>query len=113
MQTLLDLSIADTFPRQCNEWHAIKKDISDSCSENYSTRQRIAFEEFTSEEHEMRRVLYDAVVGDVLKLFPCVLFVSTPTHKILRQSPGHWNVIASLPTIGQQARTPAGLLVRI
>jgi hypothetical protein len=84
MQILLDLSIADTFPRQCNEWHATKKVISDSCSQKCSTRQHTAFEEFTSEEHEMRRVLHDAVVGDVLELFPCVLFVSTPIHKILR-----------------------------
>jgi hypothetical protein len=80
MQTLLDLSIADRFPKQCHEWRAATKNISDSCSQEWTKRQPIAFEELASKEYEMRRVLRGAVVGDVVELFPCVLFVNAPSH---------------------------------
>jgi hypothetical protein len=42
------------------------------------------FEELAIKEHEMRRVLRDAVVEDVMALFPCVLFVSFLSHGVLR-----------------------------
>lgn len=75
IQTLLDLCIEERFPKQCNEWHAAKKEISDMYSREWTERQRILFEELASKEDEMRRVLRDAVVRDVMDLFPCVLFV--------------------------------------
>jgi hypothetical protein len=75
IQTLLDLCIEERFPKQCNEWHAAEKEISDMYSRERTERQRILFEELASKEDEMRRVLRDAVVRDVMELFPCVLFV--------------------------------------
>jgi hypothetical protein len=83
MQTLLDLSIADRFPEQCNEWHAAKQDISDFYSRESTKRERIFFEELASKGYEMRPVLRDVVVEDVMGIFPCVLFVSA-RHKMLR-----------------------------
>jgi hypothetical protein len=84
MQTLLELSIANRFPKQCDEWHAAKKDICDFCSREWTKKQETAFEELATKEHEVRRVLYDAVVGEVIALFPCVLFVIAPSHGKLR-----------------------------
>jgi hypothetical protein len=75
MQTLLDLFIADKFPKQCDEWHFAKKNISDFYARERTKREHNVFEELASKEHEMRRVLRDAVVEDVMALFPCVLFV--------------------------------------
>jgi hypothetical protein len=79
MQTLLDLFIAERFPEQCDEWRASKTNISDFHSWERNERQRVIFEELASREHEIRRALCDAVVGDVVGLFPCVLFLSDPT----------------------------------
>jgi hypothetical protein len=76
VQTLLDLFIADKFPKQCDEWNAAKKDISDFYVREQTRREHNVFEELASKEHEMQRVLRDAVVEDVIALFPCVLFVT-------------------------------------
>ena len=76
LQTLLDLSIADRFPEQCDEWLTVKKSISDSTSRELAKRQGVLFEEPASKEYEMQRVLCNAVVGDVMELFPYVLFIS-------------------------------------
>ena len=84
MQTLLDLFIADKFPKQCNEWHAAKKNISDFYSQERAKREHNVFEELASKEHEMWQVLRDAIVKDVMVLFPCVLFVSSLSHGVLR-----------------------------
>jgi hypothetical protein len=84
MQTLLELSITNRFPKQCDEWHAEKRRISDFHARERAKREHNVFEEVASKEHEMRQVFYDAVVEDVMALFPCVLFVIAPSHKMLR-----------------------------
>lgn len=76
VQMLLDLFIADKFPKQCDEWNAAKKDISDFYVREQTRREHNVFEELASKEREMRRVLRDAVVEDVIALFSCVLFVT-------------------------------------
>jgi hypothetical protein len=85
MQILLNLFMAAGFPKQCNEWRASKKDIADFYSRERTKRQRIALEELASREYESRRVLCHAVVGDVVGLFPCVVFLSDPSHRMLRE----------------------------
>lgn len=84
MQTLLDIFIADKYPKQCDEWHAAKKNISDFYAGERTKREHNAFEELVSKEHEMQRVLRDAVVKDVMVLFPCVLFESVLSYEVLR-----------------------------
>lgn len=84
MQTLLDLSIGIRSTKQCDEWRASKKNISDFYSSEWTNKQQTAVEEFATKEHEMRRVLYDDVVGEVMALFPCVLFVITSSHVMFR-----------------------------
>jgi hypothetical protein len=88
MQTLLDLSIAGKSPEKCNEWHAAKKDSSDFYSRERTKREHTVFEELASKEHEMQRALRGAVVEDVMALFPCVLYVKVPSHRMLRS--GSW-----------------------
>jgi hypothetical protein len=84
MQTLLELSIANRFSKQCDEWHAAKKDISDLGRREWTKKLQTASEELATKEHEMRRILYDAVVREVIALFPCVLIVITPSHGMFR-----------------------------
>jgi hypothetical protein len=86
MQILLDLSVANRFPKQCGEWHAAKKGISDFYFRECAKMQQAAFEELATKEHEMRRVLYDAVVGEVMALFPCV-FVIALSHGMRLRPP--------------------------
>lgn len=85
IQTLLGLSLADRYPEQCNEWHDVKENISDLISRERTKRQHILFEELDSKQRELRRVLRNAVVKEVMELYPCVLlFVSAPSHRMLR-----------------------------
>jgi len=74
LQTLLDLHLADAFPKQCNAWHSLKQHISDGFSRERMKRQRAGFEELASQENALRRVLHDAVIDNVMWLFPCVSF---------------------------------------
>ena len=73
VETLLGLSLADRYPEQCNEWHYVKENITDFISRERTKRQHILFEELDSREREMRRVLQNAVVLEVMELYPCVL----------------------------------------
>jgi hypothetical protein len=84
MQTLLELSIENRFPKQCDEWRAAKKDISACHSREWTKKQQTDFEECATKEHEVQRVLYDVIVEEVMALFPCVLFVIAPSHGMLR-----------------------------
>lgn len=84
VETLLGLSLADRYPEQCNEWNDVKENITDFISRERTKRQHILFEELDSRERDMRRVLQNAVVLEVMELYPCVLlFVSAPSHRML------------------------------
>lgn len=86
IQTLLDLFIADKHPKQCEEWYAAKKNISDFYAGERTKREHDAFEELVSKEQGIQRVIRDAVVEDVMVLFPCVLFESVLSYEVLRYS---------------------------
>ena len=79
MQTLLDLSIT-----QCNGWHAVKQEISDIIARRSTERQRAAFEELASKEDQLQCALRDAVVKEVVLLFPCVSFSIIAGHRMFR-----------------------------
>jgi|SRR5712671_4385028 len=82
MQTLLDLSITDKFSKQCKKWHAAKQEISDVVTRESMEKQRVAFEKLASKEYRLHCALRDAVVGEVILLFPCVLFSITASHRV-------------------------------
>jgi hypothetical protein len=85
MQTLLALSIANRFSKQCDEWHAEKKGIFDFHAQERTKREQNISEELASKEHEMRQMFYEVVVEDVMALFPCVIY----------HFPGSWNAQAT------------------
>lgn len=80
IQTLLDLFIANKFSKPCDEWLAMKTNISDIHSRELTKKQQNAVEELTAKEHKIRHVFYDAIVGDVMVFFPCVLSVVSPSR---------------------------------
>jgi hypothetical protein len=79
IQILVDLHLAHAFPEQCNEWQSVKQDISDILTRERVKGERSGLEKLAGEESALRYVLRDAVVQDVMALFPCVLFVNSPT----------------------------------
>jgi hypothetical protein len=72
VQILVDEVISDTFPKQCDEWRSATTDTRKSFQEEIRKKQGIAWQELSSQETSLRRALLDAVVDDVIKLFPCV-----------------------------------------
>ena len=81
---LIDIHLADTFPKQCKEWDRAKQGISDDLAMEKTMRQRAGFEELASRETTLRRLLRDAVIEEVMTLFPCVLSESSPDRGMLR-----------------------------
>ena len=73
VRILVDEVISNTFPKQCDEWHSATTDTRKSFREEMRKRQGKACQDFSSQEASLRRALLDAVVDDVMKLFPCVL----------------------------------------
>ena len=72
MQILIDIHLADTCPGLCQEWYRATQGISDELALEKTMRQRAGFEELANQENTLRRVLRDAVLEEVMVLFPCV-----------------------------------------
>lgn len=73
VQILVDEVISDILPKRCAEWRSATTDTRKSFQEEIRMKQEIACQELSSQETSLRRALLDAVVDDVIKLFPCVL----------------------------------------
>lgn len=84
MQILIDIHLADAFPKQCNEWDRAQQGISDELVLETTMRQRAGFEELASQENTLRRVLRDAVTEELMALFPCVLLENSSNLGMLR-----------------------------
>jgi len=84
MQILIDIHLEDTFPQQCQEWNRAKQGISDELTLEKMMRQRAGFEELANQENTLRRVLRDAVIEELMALFPCVLFENSSNRGMLR-----------------------------
>jgi F0F1-type ATP synthase membrane subunit b/b' len=74
VQILVDIAIADIFPEHCDKWRATNQDIRARYIQELTKRKDTVREEIVREEDSLRRVLREAVVEDVVKLFPYVLF---------------------------------------
>jgi hypothetical protein len=67
---LVDVALSDTFPELCNTLRAA---VENTCKRFYQElikRQAKAYEELCRQEPSLQRALLDAVVEDVMKLFP-------------------------------------------
>lgn len=84
LQILLDLYLADTFPKQCDEWRDAKWDIYNMLTLERTKRQRAGFEQLASQKNTLRRVLREAIIDDVMVLFPCVSFGKFSSRGMLR-----------------------------
>ncbi len=73
VRILVDEVISDTFSKQCDKWRSVTTDTRKSFQEEMRKRQRTACQDLSSQETSLRRALLDAVVDDVIKLFPYVL----------------------------------------
>ena len=73
VRILVDEVISNTFPKQCDEWRSATTDTRKSVREEMIKKQEKDCQDIISQETSLRRALLDAVVDDVVKLFPCVL----------------------------------------
>ena len=72
VQTLVDIGISDLFPNVCEDWNAAKLNIPRDCNRELTKKKDSAFQELASEEDAVRCILHEAVVDEVMFLFPYV-----------------------------------------
>ena len=84
MQILIDIHLADTFPGLCRAWDRAKQGISDGLALKMTKRHRARFAELASQKNTLRRVLRDAVIEDLMAVFPCVLYENSSNRGMLR-----------------------------
>ncbi|KAI0250873.1 hypothetical protein BJV78DRAFT_1393001 [Lactifluus subvellereus] len=70
VQTLVKIALADLFPERCNTWRAMIRDTRTLFAQELQTRKDTVRRELLGRVDSLRRVLRDAVVDDVTKLFP-------------------------------------------
>jgi hypothetical protein len=73
LQMLSSIAISKLFPELCSEYRALKQDIRDIFGRELSNRQSVVFREISGKEGSLRNVLREAVVEDVVSLFPYVI----------------------------------------
>lgn len=71
VQTLVDI-VSDLFPKVCEDWNAAKLNILHDCDRELTKKQDSAFQELASVEDAVRCILREAVVDEVMSLFPYV-----------------------------------------
>jgi hypothetical protein len=67
---LVDVALSGIFPEQCNALHVAAKDTREKYGQELIERQNKACDDLHSQGASLRRSLRDAVVEDVMKLFP-------------------------------------------
>jgi hypothetical protein len=75
VQILVDVAFSKIFSDQCSKWHATKKGIREQFREELVRRQEVVCQDLYREEHALQGSLREAVVSDVVKLFPWVFFM--------------------------------------
>ncbi len=98
VQILASVAIAERFPEQCDRWRARNQGARTKFMQELMERKETVRKEVIRGEVSLRRVLYEAVVEDVMRLFPLVLSNGTLGHAVLTRAlmTGHWSVTASL-----------------
>jgi hypothetical protein len=70
VQILVDVALSKRFPEQCSKLHAATRDIREISHKEMTRKQDLLCEELRGEERSLWRALREAVVNDVVKLFP-------------------------------------------
>jgi len=64
------VAISTIFPKQCNQWRIAVENARGYFHEETTKSQHNLSQELNDQEPSLRRALRDAVVDDVMKLFP-------------------------------------------
>ncbi|KAH9965565.1 hypothetical protein BGW80DRAFT_1345251 [Lactifluus volemus] len=80
VQILMDVALLKKLPEQCSMWRKVQTDIREKSREELSRRQGVACQDLDREEHALRVALREAVVTDVVKLFPTIKPESLSSH---------------------------------
>lgn len=67
---VVDVAIANSFSHQCSEWRAAKLSIDELFRMEMTKRKEKVSQIIANEENSLRRTLREAIVGDVIRLFP-------------------------------------------
>lgn len=70
VQAVVDVAIGNSFSDQCSEWRAAKWGISERFRIEMTKRKEKVSQDITREENSLRRTLREAIVGDVISVFP-------------------------------------------
>lgn len=73
VRALIDVAIADLFPELCDKWHAANQDIRTRHKEEFGKRMDMVYQEITRGLGSLQCTLREAVVENLLRLFPYVL----------------------------------------
>jgi hypothetical protein len=73
VQILIKLAIADLFPERCEKLYATKQEIHTLLVQEMKARRDTARQRIARDEDSLWHVLREAVVKDVIKLFPYVV----------------------------------------
>jgi hypothetical protein len=79
VKVLVNVALSNIFSEQCSKWHAAKKDIRERSDNELIERQEAVCENLAREEYALQGILREAVVRDVVKLFPWVFFLASPS----------------------------------
>ncbi len=101
VKTLVSIAIKRLFPESCNKWRTANRDIRARCRQDLAKKENTVRQEIARGENSLRRALHEAVVKDVIELFPYDSVTSRKRPLLIRLViVGHWNVTASLPMRG-------------
>jgi hypothetical protein len=64
------VALSGIFPEQCNEFYVAEKNTRERFRQELIERHNKACEDLLRQEASLQRTLRDAVVEDVIKLFP-------------------------------------------
>ena len=70
VQILVSVAIAERFPEQCDKWRTRSQGARTMFTQELTARKETIRKEVVRGEDSLRRVLREAVVEDVMKLFP-------------------------------------------
>jgi hypothetical protein len=70
VKALNRIAISALFPGLCDEWLALKQDIYDIFRRESTNRKGVVFREIVTKEGPLRRILREAVIEEVVSLFP-------------------------------------------
>ncbi len=108
VQILVSVAIAELFPETSDKWRARNQGARAKFMEEFTERKETVRKEVIRGDDSLRRVLHEAVIEDVMGLFPYVLANGAWGLALLMRvlTTDHWSVIASLRLPARKAREP-------